>query len=131
VISNASVDPTGGRGRTREAIPPGAAGNPGLPEYPEREPSGIWFTVRHYWVDPGARGSWRPYWFIVVPYWAIAVVTGAAPAAWLIRRSTGGRRFGRGRCRTCGYDLRSSPERCPECGTPRARWTWQGFWGRF
>jgi len=49
---------------------------------------------------------------IFLPYWAIAVVTLIPSLMWLH-----GRRKIPGTCQTCGYDLRATPDRCPECGT--------------
>lgn len=52
---------------------------------------------------------------ITVPH-AAAVVT-AIPSLLSLRHVIRRRRWGRqGRCTACGYDLRSSPQRCPECG---------------
>jgi hypothetical protein len=48
--------------------------------------------------------------------WALLIL----PIAWLARRrweSYGARMAAkRGKCVQCGYDLRASPDRCPECG---------------
>ena len=54
------------------------------------------------------------YW--VVSYWVLFVVSGIWPALWGLGRWRGRRRFREGRCQKCGYDLRETPERCPECG---------------
>ena len=57
----------------------------------------------------------------VVPYWFLVCATGAASAPWLYfcqRRLRRVRAVKRGRCPTCGYDLRASKDRCPECATP-------------
>lgn len=42
-----------------------------------------------------------------------------APIAWIVafrRRRRKARRARGGLCAACGYDLRASPDRCPECG---------------
>jgi hypothetical protein len=55
-----------------------------------------------------------------VPYWVIVAVGGAGFAARVGASAMGRRRQRRlhrlGLCPACGYDLRASPGRCPECG---------------
>ena len=58
--------------------------------------------------------------FFIVPLWALVAVTGLLPgarlAAHLVRQHTRRRSVRTGLCPACGYDLRASPEQCPECG---------------
>jgi hypothetical protein len=53
--------------------------------------------------------------YLSVPYWFLVLCAALLPAAKLYRRLRGGGNMA-GRCARCGYDLRATPERCPECG---------------
>jgi predicted amidophosphoribosyltransferase len=53
---------------------------------------------------------------LVLPYWLLAALTASAPLAWVISRLVRFNRPAHGQCSRCGYDLRATPERCPECG---------------
>jgi len=57
------------------------------------------------------------------PFWFVLLASGAVPAFWLARQQARRSRRSRVRrqvCVHCGYDLRATPERCPECGSPAA-----------
>jgi hypothetical protein len=101
------------RGWTRETAPPSSL----RPEVEARDRSGgellhrLGFAYAH--IDYGRSQLRRA---LYVPHWSLVLVTAVLPLAWIVRWV---RRRGRteGRlCQFCGYDLRATPDRCPECG---------------
>jgi hypothetical protein len=59
---------------------------------------------------------------VVVPLWFVVSVSMVAPGVWVMswrRARRRAERRKRGECEVCGYDLRATPERCPECGAVR------------
>jgi hypothetical protein len=53
-----------------------------------------------------------PAWQATAPYWLFAALFAVLPLTWLFRH----RRNMPGHCPRCNYDLRATPNRCPECG---------------
>lgn len=95
------------------------------------------FQVLHDWVYDQTREKWHfagfhlasgkldltgnlapRYSALTLPYWALLLLLAPGPLAMFRRLIVRWRRSRRGQCLRCGYDLRHSPERCPECGTP-------------
>jgi hypothetical protein len=67
-------------------------------------------SYEKFLVDSAYSMTW-----IAIPFWELALLAALLPAVWIARRWRQ-RRPPPGHCRVCGYDLRATPERCPECG---------------
>jgi hypothetical protein len=53
---------------------------------------------------------------IVIPYWSPAMVFAILPSLWIWQFIKHGHRRKLGHCPKCNYDVRATPDRCPECG---------------
>ena len=76
------------------------------------------------WADTG-KVSWERITFVDfrAPFWLLAMATALLPVVYAGSWGRWGWRRWRlrpGTCRVCGYDLRVTPERCPECGSTRS-----------
>lgn len=101
----------------RDVRPPEYPAQPPVPTRWNRIGFGLW---RKPWGADEYGGTWM-YEHVVVPYWALGLPLVVPPAWWAAAKLRARPRSGNGLCAACGYDLRASPERCPECGcaTPR------------
>ena len=80
---------------------------------------GIGYQESRTDVEANWRHGNRRYRSWILPYWLLAAVT--LPTAFPLavrqaRRSRRRLRAARCQCAACGYDLRATPGRCPECG---------------
>jgi hypothetical protein len=93
-------------------------GPPVSPFTPEGSPRLVQWLGFDYLARDVGRPSFGTLAFrrVVLPMWLPVLLAALPPAIALARRERRRRRTLKGLCPRCGYDLRASPGRCPECG---------------
>src|SRR5688500_15254908 len=103
-------------------------------DYFQAFPSATGLRIHHPSAAPQARGNGTDrhfcgFWFqsmdtalgrttvVVLRAWFLLLLTALYPIAWMRNLFIALRQPKAGCCSSCGYDLRATPGRCPECGT--------------
>jgi len=78
------------------------------------------------WPQPDRGFKWMgfvyapTYKVVAAPHWFVAAATSLLPVICATTMRRARRRAAAGLCPSCGYDVRATPERCPECGATQA-----------
>jgi hypothetical protein len=72
-----------------------------------------WMLSHGYWAAPAWHVHAAEY---EIHYWLLVTLLGIAPLWRIVSALRRRRRVASGHCTNCGYDLRATPDRCPECG---------------
>jgi hypothetical protein len=77
-----------------------------------------WYGWLGFGYDPNARldDTGGKMYRVYFPFWGLTLASLIAPAIAVIGYRRRRHRHRRGMCPRCGYDLRATPQRCPECG---------------
>jgi hypothetical protein len=77
------------------------------------QPAGIRYANIQDGSTWQARGFYNA---LEIPWWSLLVLFSLLPASRWIAGRRRRAKARRGLCPACGYDLRATPDRCPECG---------------
>jgi hypothetical protein len=76
-----------------------------------------YFRAAHFWLVTGER--WGDYHYaLFLPAWFVCSVFAFPSMLCVLRKIRSRSMVPAGMCAFCGYDLRATPHRCPECGMP-------------
>jgi hypothetical protein len=79
--------------------------------WPAEESGMRWLNFRYQPHDFHNETAW-----LYIPYWFLVLLITVSMVMIQRNRLRQLRRLEHGQCSRCGYDLRATPDRCPECG---------------